>query len=92
MSKKTIKTTPAEFSLILRDALREDTRTVPMAQIPKNKRPFYEQVIVDYEATKQCHSPTGMTASIVMAWLKHKGRSFTLIYDVDVNCFSVIEK
>lgn len=88
----TDKLTPRQFSIDLRNALRDGSaRPSPLALVPRNKRPFYEQVVIDYEATKQCHSPSGLTASIVAMWLKANRRSFTIRYGAELGCFSVIE-
>ena len=82
--------TPHGFSLLLRDALKAGATPGPMALIPKNRRPFYEQVVVDYEATKQCYSPSGMTAAIVACWLKAQGKSFTITYNAEEGYFTVL--
>ena len=84
------KMTPHEFSVLLRDELKRGGTPSPMALIPKNKRPFYHQVVVDFEATHRCDSPSGMTASIVACWLKSQNKSFIITYDAEGGYFSVL--
>lgn len=83
---------PDEFSKILRDALRDGAPPSPLALIPKNKRPFYRQVITDFEAVGSCFSPSGMTASIIGAWLKKQGRSFVIEWDAEQGGFWIRAK
>lgn len=82
------KTTPEQFAVLLREALRKGA-TGPFAPIPKNKRPFYEKVIKDFERMGKCHSPSGMTASIVAMYLTHLGENFTIDYNAEFNFYSI---
>ena len=90
MSEK--KLTPKEFSIELRNCLKLGGVPSPLALIPKNKRLLYEQVVTDYEGTKTCYSPSGMTAAIIMEWLRMQRRSFTLTYNAEDNFYTLSER
>lgn len=77
------KVTPEKFSLSLRDSLLSGGRPSALAEVPKNKRPTYENTIQQFELMGQCFSPSGMTANIVMMYLQARREPFVVTYSPD---------
>lgn len=84
--------TPNGFSKALRDLRRADKMASVFAAIPKNKRPFYESVIKNFENDEICHSPSGMTANIVACWLRATGAPFVIEYDPEHGGYFTIRR
>ncbi len=84
------------FTKKMQAALKEDKAWAPFARIPANRRPFYESLIRDFEASVQGSgiwtSRSGTTIQILAAWLKHEGRKFTITYQPAVDMFELEAK